>query len=90
MNWYSQFFRTLWAHNTTNGTYSLKPKGCQFDTSLAALLDCILTTAGAASDETVVTVMTIWFPFCPGLEEYCRHGPGGRAAAAKLAEPISL
>ena len=33
--------------------------------SLAALLDCILTTAGAASDETVVTVMTIWFPFCP-------------------------
>ena len=34
MNWYSQFFRTVWAHNTANGTYSLKPKGRQIDNLL--------------------------------------------------------
>ena len=41
------------------------------------------------------TVFTLCFftPQPSGLEGYCRHGPGGRAAgraAAKLAEPISL
>ena len=30
-----------------------------------------------------------FYPQPSGLEGYCRHGPGGRAAA-KLAEPISL
>ena len=31
----------------------------------------------------------VFTPQPSGLEGYCRHGPGGRAAA-KLAEPISL